>query len=66
MILFTGLIMFSGCVGDTYIDTFIDDPGHENESISSGSMNEPVSTGKGKTTVSLVQVVQNESLSIEM
>ncbi|WP_052721419.1 HEAT repeat domain-containing protein [Methanococcoides methylutens] len=66
IILFVLLIMFSGCTENNNVDSLIEDLGNENESISSGAMDELVDMGDEKTIGSLVQVVLNESMSIEM
>ncbi|WP_135609889.1 HEAT repeat domain-containing protein [Methanococcoides sp. AM1] len=66
IILFALVIMSPGCVEDTNVNPLIEDLDHENESISSGAMDELVGMGDEKTIVSLVQVVQNKNNSIEM
>lgn len=66
MIFFALLIIFSGCTGDTNVDSLIEDLDNENESIRSNAMDELVGMGDEKTIGSLVQVVQNEDNSIEM
>ena len=66
MIFFVLLIMFSGCIEHANVDSLIEGLGNENESISSGAMDELVGIGDEKTIGSLVQVVQNESMSIDM
>jgi hypothetical protein len=63
----TSLLLFStGCIGDSIVDSLIDDLDHENESIRSDAMDELVDIGDEKTISSLIQVAQNENKSIEM
>lgn len=66
IIFFAGLIMFSGCIGDSSVDALIEDLDHENESIRSNAMDELVDMEDEKTIGSLMQIVQNENESIEM
>jgi HEAT repeat protein len=66
IIFFAGLIMFSGCIGDSNVDSLIEDLDYENESIRSNAIDELVDMEDEKTNSLLMQVVQNENNTIEM
>ncbi|NPE30235.1 HEAT repeat domain-containing protein [Methanococcoides sp. SA1] len=66
IIFFAGIIMFSGCVENTNINSLIEDLDHENESVRFDTMNVLVDISDEKTIGLLVQAVQNKNNTIEM
>ncbi|WP_164997859.1 HEAT repeat domain-containing protein [Methanolobus psychrotolerans] len=65
IILIAGMVVLSGCVEDTSVDSMIEDLGSENTSVKINAMDSLVKIGDESTIRSLIQVMENKSETIE-
>jgi hypothetical protein len=65
IILIAGMIVLSGCVEDTSVDSLIEDLGSENASVTINAMDSLVEIGDENTIQSLIQVMGNKNETIE-